>query len=77
MTHEEIRQALSTGCSEEELKAIRCPVCRSDVLFCVHPKRRSCFIRCKQDNGHLAMHEENPSSPDWWEKYVVHGGWLS
>ena len=77
MTHEEIRHALSTGCSEEEFKAMRCPVCGGEVLFYVQPKRRSCFIRCKLSNGHMAMHEENLSSPDWWEKYAKEGGWLS
>jgi hypothetical protein len=77
MTHEDIRRGLATGCSEEEFKALRCPVCCGDVLFYVHPKRNSCFIRCKTDSGHMAMHEENASSPDWWEKYVMHGAWLS
>jgi DNA-directed RNA polymerase subunit RPC12/RpoP len=77
MTHEQIRQALATGCSEEELKEMRCPICGSEVLFYVHPNRRTCFIRCKQDSSHMAMHEENLSSPDWWAKYVVRGGWLS
>ncbi|QDU21845.1 hypothetical protein [Urbifossiella limnaea] len=77
MTHEEIRHALGSGCSEEELKAMRCPVCEGNVVFYVHPKRRSCFIRCQQDNGHMAMHEENPLPPDWWEKYVTQGGWMS
>lgn len=77
MTHEEIRQALSTGCSEEELKAIRCPVCGSGVMFVVHPRRRMFFIRCELDNGHMAMHGVTSSSPDWWEKYVMHDVWLS
>ncbi len=76
MTHEEILQTLSTGCSEEELKAIRCPVCSGGVTFDVHPRRRMFFIRCNSDTTHMAMHGVNPSPPDWWETYVTHD-WLS
>ena len=77
MTHEEIKQAISTGCSEEELKAIRCPVCGGEVTFHVHPRRRMFFARCVADTTHMAMHGVNPASPDWWEGYVGHGAWLS
>jgi hypothetical protein len=77
VTHEAIRQALSTGCSEEELKAIRCPVCGGEVTFHVHPRRRMFFIRCVSSNGHMAMSGTNPASPDWWEKYVEHDAWMS
>jgi hypothetical protein len=77
MTHEEIRQTLSTVCSEEELKAIRCPICGGGVTFHVHPRRRMFFIRCASDTTHMAMHGVNSSSPDWWEKYVEYGAWLS
>jgi len=77
MTHKDIRQALTTSCSEEELKAIRCPVCGGEVSFHVHPRRKMFFIRCVSDNGHMAMSDTNPTSPEWWEKYVEHGAWSS
>ena len=77
MTHDEIRRTLSIGGSEEELEAIHCPVCGGAVTFHVHPRRRMFFIRCVADTTHLAMHGVNTASPDWWEKYVEHAGWLS
>lgn len=77
MTHEEIRVALSSGCSEDEMKAMRCPICNDEVRFNVRPNRKDCFICCKTSTKHMAMHEECKSSPLWWEKYVIHGGWLS
>ena len=77
MTHEAIRAALSSGCSEDEMKAMRCPVCSGGTSFDVRPQCKTCFIRCKTSNEHMAMTIENPSAPAWWEKYVIHGGWLS
>jgi hypothetical protein len=77
VTHEEIRQSLSGGCSEEELKAIHCPVCDCEVTFHVHARRRMFFIRCVVDTTHMAMHGVNPASPEWWQNYVDDGGWLS
>jgi hypothetical protein len=77
VTHKEIRQALLAGCSEDELKTMRCPVCGGEVTFHVHPRRRMFFIRCIADTTHMAMGGTNLSSPEWWEKYVEHGTWLS
>lgn len=77
MTHGEIRQSLSSGCSEEDLKAMRCPVCGGGVSFHVHPRGKMFFIRCESDNGHMAMTDANPSPPEWWKKYRDQGGWLS
>lgn len=75
MTHEEIRDLLSKGCTEEEeLKAIHCPVCGGGVTFSVNKKRQSFFIRCKLDSTHMGMTDTNLSAPDWWGKYVS-GGW--
>jgi hypothetical protein len=77
VTHEEIRQALMTGCSEEELKAFRCPVCGGQASFHVHPRGKGFVIRCVSDTAHMHMSDANLSPPDWWAKYVEHGTWLS
>lgn len=77
MTHGEIRQALVTGCSEEELKAIRCPVCGGGTTFHVHPRGKGFVIRCVSDTSHMHISDANLSPPDWWAKYVEHGTWLS
>jgi len=51
MTHAEIKQALLTGCSEEDLVEIRCPVCDGKTSLHVHPRRnmfsnylRTCYF---------------------------------
>jgi hypothetical protein len=77
MSHEGIRKAIIAGCSEDELNAMRCPVCNGPVTFVVHPKRRSFFIRCNASNFHLAITGESASSPEWWGKYVMPNVWLS
>lgn len=77
MKHEEIRLALAAGCSEEELKATRCPVCGDEVTLHVHPRRKMFFIRCNSDTTHLAIHGVSPSPPEWFAKYLEHDAWLS
>ena len=77
MTHNEIRQALLAGCSEEELKAMRCPVCSGDTSFHVHPRGKAFVIRCVMDTTHMHLSDANLSPPDWWEKYIEKSGWLS
>ena len=77
MTHGEIRQALVTGCSEETLKAIRCPVCGGGVTFHVHPRGKGFVIRCDTDTTHMHMSDTNPSPPDWWGGYIRQGGWIA
>ena len=76
MSHEQIRAALSTGCSEEEFSEMRCPKCGGGVLFVVHPNGRGYFIRCQTDNTHLAMSGENLTPPKWWERFIGNKGWI-
>ena len=77
MTHAEIRQALLAGCSEETLKAIRCPVCGGRTSFDVHPRGKGFVIRCDSDTTHMHMTGTNLSPPDWFKKYIREGGWTS
>ena len=77
MTHGEIRQALMTGCSEETMLAIRCPVCEGGASFIVHPRGKGFVIRCDEDTTHMHMTDTNFSPPDWWGKYIEHGGWMA
>jgi hypothetical protein len=77
MSHEDIRQALMAGCSEDELKAIRCPVCGGGTACHVHPRGKGFVIRCVSDTTHMHMSDTNPSPPDWWATYIEQGGWAS
>ena len=76
MTHGEIRKALVTGCSEETLKAIRCPVCGGESIFVVHPRGKGFVIRCDADATHMHMSDANLSPPEWWRGYIRQGGWM-
>ncbi len=77
MTHAEIKQALVSGCSEETLKAIRCPVCGGGTFFDVHPRGKGFVIRCDADTSHMHMTGTNFSPPDWFKNYIREGGWMS
>lgn len=77
MTHGEIRQTLVAGCSQETLKAIRCPVCRGGTTLIVHPRGKLFVIRCDADTCHMHMSDTNPSPPDWWAEYVRRDGWMA
>jgi hypothetical protein len=76
MNHEEIRRALMSGCTEETLRSIRCPICGGDTTFLVHPRGKGFVIRCDADTSHMHMTAANLSPPDWWKKYISEG-WMS
>jgi hypothetical protein len=76
MSFDQIRKALTEGCSEEDFLQIRCPKCGSEVLFVVHPNGKTFFVRCMADNAHLSMHDQNPTPPQWWNRFMQKAGWM-
>ena len=74
ITQENIRKALSEGCSHEEFLQMRCPKCHGDLQVTVHPKGRKFFVRCTKDSTHLAMQGESENPPEWFRERIG-GGW--
>ncbi len=70
---DDIRNALTSGCSEEEFLEMRCPECGAELDLTVHPSGRKFFVRCQEDSTHLAMHDEATTAPEWWRKKVGSG----
>jgi hypothetical protein len=67
---------LVSGCSEDEFRELRCPVCGDSLTLNVHPKLHSFFVRCVSSSVHLGRHGEIVEAPSWWQSRVT-GGWLS
>ena len=67
---EQLRNALLSGCSEEEFLAMRCPECGSEFTFHVHPDDPAFFLLCNRSGSHVAMTVEAPEYVDWWKKYI-------
>jgi len=74
LTHAQIKDALSKGCSESEFTEMRCPECGDELVFRAHPDG-TFFVRCRADSGHLSMHGENLNPPDWWRRFTSELGW--
>ena len=75
LSHEEILQVLTIGCSEQHAADLRCPICNSRLTFMVNPNGHTFFIRCPINSSHLSMHGKSATPPDWWTNHVTHGGW--
>ncbi len=69
-----IREKLAGGCSEDEFKAMRCPMCGGPLLLMVHPTREKMSVRC-HTAGHTHMHIKANASPEWLSSYVG-GAWF-
>jgi len=71
---DEIFRRLMEGCTEEEFTNLRCPVCGAALIFHVHPKLHSFFVRCAASNLHLSRHGNISEAPAWWHGRIG-GGW--
>ena len=67
---------LMTGCSEEEFRTLRCPVCGGALILHVNPKLHAFLVRCTTSSVHLGRHGEIAQAPEWWQSRVS-GGWYS
>ena len=69
-----IRDALISGCSEQDFLAMACPICESRLKLTVRPQALTFFVRCGTDTTHLSMHDETAEPIEWMKKYNG-GGW--
>jgi hypothetical protein len=70
----EIVEKLTKGCSEDEFKAMRCPICAEPLLLKVHPTRRAMSVRCHK-SVHMQKHIKMDVSPEWQGTYVSDIWW--
>jgi hypothetical protein len=68
---DQITASIAAGCSEEEFRQLRCPVCDSVLELRVQPGLGVCTAMCRQPM-HLRWHiRPRQEAPAWWGKYVV------
>ena len=72
--YKEIREKLTDGCSEDEFKAMRCPVCGGPLVLQVHPSLSMLTVQCIEPGFHIRLHIEPKTSPVWLKAHVG-GAW--
>ncbi len=75
-SHEQILNALCSGCTEVDYSKMRCPRCGENLIFRVRQGGGQFFVRCSADSTHLAMHGESANPPEWFQSYLG-AGWYS
>ena len=72
--YDRIREVLHSECSEEDFLSLKCPQCDGELTLQVNHDGKRFFVRCIDDNTHLAMHGTNETPPAWFDK-MPQAGW--
>lgn len=70
LTPQEIKEKLMNGCSEDEFRAMRCPVCGKSLVLEVHPTRPMLIVRCTRRGLHIRWQIEPKMRPEWLDAYI-------